>query len=162
MLQLGDLVPGGPPVLAYQPDSGLQGVAEDDLREALVRLYQSHLEKEAVRGHSLVGPQRDDISLEQAGIDLVRYGSSGQQRAALIALKVAKMLLYEECRGTYPVLLLDDLEAELDARRIRQALGLLGGPYQVLVASSRGLEWDHGHGKSRHLRVRNGIIQRLE
>jgi DNA replication and repair protein RecF len=94
--------------------------------------------------------------------DLSRYGSSGQQRATLIALKVCKMLAQKRMRGEYPVLLVDDVDAELDAERTRRALALLDGPFQAVVASARAPEWLQEHSVARHFRVRNGIIDRLE
>jgi recombinational DNA repair ATPase RecF len=63
--------------------------------------------------------------------------------------------------GSYPVLLVDDVDAELDADRTRRALHLLSGPYQVLVASASAEAWAGDQRVVRHLRVRDGIISRF-
>ena len=74
-----------------------------------------------------VGPHRDDLMLEIGGRRLREYGSTGQQRSAAIALKLLEIATLREARGTEPVLLLDDVFAELDReRQSRLALGCWG------------------------------------
>ena len=159
----GDLVPGGAPTLEYRASPKLGEDLEDGaLEAALFRALEEQYEAECRRGHALAGPQRDNLLLRQGDADLSRYGSSGQQRASLIALKISKMLVQKRKRGEYPVLLVDDVDAELDADRTRRALALLDGPFQALVASSRAPEWLRERPAARHFRVRNGIIDRLE
>jgi DNA replication and repair protein RecF len=159
----GELVPGGPPVLEYRPSPRLPAVGtEASLEEALFRGLEGQYEAERRRGHALAGAQRDDLLIRQGDADLARYGSSGQQRAGLIALKICKMLVQNRIRGEYPVLLVDDVDAELDAERTRRALALLDGPFQAFVASARAPEWLRERRLARHLMVRNGIIDRLK
>jgi len=148
----GDLIPGGRPQLEYRPHPSL----EDDLAAA----YAGRLDDELRRGHALVGPQRDDLSIQLRAGEMNRFASAGQQRAALIALKMAKMLVHKEITGSYPVLLVDDVDAELDAVRTRRALDLLDGPYQVLLASAAASGWAGERRVARHFEVRDGIISR--
>lgn len=68
-----------------------------------------------------VGPHRDDLLFEMNGIDLSRFGSQGQQRTAILAMKLAEMEFIRKETGEYPVLLLDDIGSELDNAR-REAL----------------------------------------
>lgn len=95
--------------------------AEYDLagRERLVaRDFQGQLEvqrrHEYRRGVSLVGPHRDDLSFILGGVDLGTYGSRGQQRLAVLALKLAEIDLIRDESGETPLLLLDDAASELD------------------------------------------------
>ena len=85
----------------------------------VAREFEAQLEsgrdEELRRGVSLIGPHRDDFGLEVAGIDLATFGSRGQQRLAVVALKLAETLLMTEIGGEAPVLLLDDVLSELDA-----------------------------------------------
>lgn len=69
------------------------------------------------RGISLIGPHRDDFSLALDGVDLAAFGSRGQQRLAVVALKLAETDLMREETGERPVILLDDVLSELDPRR---------------------------------------------
>jgi DNA replication and repair protein RecF len=66
------------------------------------------------RGVTLIGPHRDDIKFEVEGHDLQAFGSRGQQRLAVVALKLAEADLMREETGEEPILLLDDVLSELD------------------------------------------------
>ncbi|MFN8516092.1 MAG: DNA replication and repair protein RecF, partial [Thermomicrobiales bacterium] len=88
-------------------------------RERIVaRDFQGHLETqrrhEYRRGLSLVGPHRDDIGFTLGGMEVGTYGSRGQQRLAVLALKLAEIDLIREESGEAPILLLDDAASELD------------------------------------------------
>ena len=95
--------------------------AEYDLggRESIVaRDFQGQLDQqrrhEYRRGVSLVGPHRDDLTFALAGVDVGTYGSRGQQRLVVLALKLAEIDLIRGESGENPVLLLDDVASELD------------------------------------------------
>ncbi|HUF36192.1 MAG TPA: DNA replication and repair protein RecF [Gemmatimonadales bacterium] len=91
------------------------------------------------RGMTTVGPHRDDLLLEIGGRPLRSYGSTGQQRSAAVALKLVELATLRATRGTEPVLLLDDVFAELDRERQgRLARRLLGaGARQVFLTAPR-------------------------
>jgi DNA replication and repair protein RecF len=86
-----------------------------------------------------VGPHRDDLVLEIGGRRLRDYGSTGQQRSAVVALKLIEIAALREARGIEPALLLDDVFAELDRdRQSRLAVRLMGPEErQVFVTSPR-------------------------
>lgn len=89
-------------------------------------------------GQSLVGPHRDDLALLLDGRDLAVYGSRGQQRAAILALKWAEIAWRQHEAGEAPVVLLDDVMNELDgAHRDQVAAWLLATAGQVLVTTTR-------------------------
>jgi DNA replication and repair protein RecF len=92
---------------------------------------------ETIAGHCLVGPHRDDLEILFDGHDLRKYGSSGQQRSALLLLQLAHVSIFHATRGEYPLFLLDDLDAELDYRRISQLLEFLHGKTQTFVTTSK-------------------------
>jgi DNA replication and repair protein RecF len=92
--------------------------AEEAIRMEMAR--RAHEERR--RATTLVGPHRDDIVLLVDGRDARAFASQGQQRSAALAWKMAEVDLIEEVSRVRPVLLLDDVMSELDARR-RQALG---------------------------------------
>lgn len=88
------------------------------------RLFSTALEashdNDMRRGTTLVGPHRDDLVFKLGDVDLRRYGSQGQQRLAVLALKIALGRWVQTAVGESPVLLLDDALSELDAtRRVR-------------------------------------------
>jgi len=90
-------------------------VIRDTFRE---RLSQRQAD-EFRRGVTLVGPHRDDLLLSLDGVNLATYGSRGQQRLGILALKLAEADLMVAVGGEPPVLLLDDVLSELDPERGR-------------------------------------------
>ncbi|MEO5860747.1 MAG: DNA replication and repair protein RecF [Pyrinomonadaceae bacterium] len=92
---------------------------------------------ELVAGHSLIGPHRDDLEISLNGREIRKFGSSGQQRSALLLLQLANIEIFFEQRGEYPLFLLDDIDAELDYRRIGQLLEYLAGRTQTFVTTSK-------------------------
>jgi DNA replication and repair protein RecF len=86
-------------------------------RDALARRLRETAEKEAWNGSTLVGPHRDDLVFSLDGRDLATFSSRGQQRTAILALKLAELDLLTELDGRPPLLLLDDVFSELDPAR---------------------------------------------
>jgi len=102
---------------------------------------------EARRGVSLIGPHRDDFSFSlgdgpQAS-PLAVYGSRGQQRSAILALKLAELALMEQEVGDRPILLLDDILSELDASRRQFLLETVrANPRQVLITGTAAADFE--------------------
>jgi DNA replication and repair protein RecF len=86
-------------------------------RDALARRLRETAEKEAWNGSTLIGPHRDDLVFSLDGRDLATFSSRGQQRTAILALKLAELDLLTELDGSPPLLLLDDVFSELDPAR---------------------------------------------
>jgi len=84
--------------------------AEREILDALGR----RAAEERRMGHTLVGPHRDEVRFHVGDMDLARFGSAGQRRAALLALKVTRMEMVRQVRGELPLLLVDDLDSDLD------------------------------------------------
>lgn len=94
--------------------------------------------RDAARGMTTLGPHRDDLRLTVGGRPLRAFGSSGQQRSGAVALRLLELETVRGARGTEPVLLLDDVYAELDGRRQEQlAERLAGVPRQVFLTAPR-------------------------
>lgn len=84
---------------------------------ALARRLRETAEKELWNGTTLVGPHRDDLAFALAGRELASFASRGQQRTAILALKLAELDLLTALDGRPPLLLLDDVFSELDPAR---------------------------------------------
>jgi len=84
-----------------------------------------------------VGPHRDDLEICSDGYEIAKYGSSGQQRSALLILDLAQLSVYHTMFDEYPVFLIDDIDAELDRERIGILLDYLEGKAQTLVSTSK-------------------------
>jgi DNA replication and repair protein RecF len=93
--------------------------------------------EELRRGLTIVGPHRDDIVVSANGADLGRYGSRGQQRLAVVAIKLAELDLLENAAGEPPVLLLDDVLSELDAvHRSKIVVAIASRNAQICVTAT--------------------------
>jgi len=106
--------------------------------ESLLRdLLDLRLPAEAAAGRSLVGPHKDDLSIHLGGRETRVYGSSGQQRSALLLLDLAAISVYNSWHHDYPLFLVDDVDAELDEKRINRLLEYLEGRTQTFITTSK-------------------------
>ncbi|MFM6357806.1 MAG: DNA replication/repair protein RecF [Planktothrix sp.] len=129
--------------IIYQPNINLS-LSNQCLSTALPEtIQQAFLQKIATRaiaekqqGISLVGPHRDDVMFTINQTLARNYGSSGQQRTLVLALKLAELQLIEEVVREPPLLLLDDVLAELDLHRQNQLLEAIQDRFQTLITST--------------------------
>jgi DNA replication and repair protein RecF len=123
--------------LLYRPGSALEGEEEEiRWREAITAQLLQQRPEELRLGVCQVGPQRDEIQLLLGEQAARRYGSAGQQRTLVLALKLAELSLVEEVVGSPPLLLLDDVLAELDPQRQQWLLEAVGEGHQCLVSAT--------------------------
>jgi DNA replication and repair protein RecF len=108
----------------------------DEIRLGLLKKLESVRQDEITRGVTLYGPHRDEMRFLSNGIDLGIYGSRGQVRTAMLALKLAEVSWMKEKKSRWPVLLLDEVLAELDTRRRSDLLGRLVEARQVLLTTT--------------------------
>src|SRR6185369_16433610 len=95
------------------------------------------LEAEMYAGACLIGPHRDDFEIRFRDRNLRSFGSSGQQRSALITLDLAAISVYYCKHQEYPIFLIDDVDAELDGSRLERLLEYLDGRTQTFVTTSK-------------------------
>ena len=95
------------------------------------------LPAEVAAGHALIGPHKDDLEIHLDGREIRVYGSSGQQRSALLLLDLAAISLYNSSANEHPVFIIDDVDAELDERRIRHLLEYLENRTQTFITTSK-------------------------
>ena len=106
----------------------------DSVKKKLERLERSFDNDERL-GFTGVGPHRDDIKITSNSVDIRKFGSQGQQRSAVLSLKLAEIKLHESQIGEKPILLLDDVLAELDVNRCNAFCSAIQG-IQTIVAST--------------------------
>ena len=105
-------------------------------RDALARRLRETAEKEVWNGSTLIGPHRDDLVFSLDGRDLATFSSRGQQRTAILALKLAELDLLTELDGRPPLLLLDDVFSELDSARRGHLVRRLAELPQALITTT--------------------------
>ena len=97
-----------------------------DLEEGeLTELLLKSREKDCILGHTTVGIHRDDIQFSIGDVPLRKYGSQGQQKSFIIALKLAQYQIIAEQTGKTPILLLDDVFDKLDESRVAELITLV-------------------------------------
>jgi len=102
--------------ISYQPE-GVQAADRDSICQELLQLFQRHTKSDERYGTTTAGPHRDDLAFCLDGRQLKAFGSQGQQKSFILALKMAEMENLRMVFGEPPLLLLDDMSSELDAHR---------------------------------------------
>ena len=105
---------------------------QNGFREQLLNLRN----EEIARGVTTIGPHRDELRFLANDFDLGNYGSRGQIRTALLSLKLAEVNWMKERTGEWPVILLDEVMAELDVQRRADLLKYVGESEQVLFTTT--------------------------
>ena len=146
-----------------QPASSIAQMEDVELARLLLQLMKAKRSEEIRRKASLVGPHRDDLLFQLNDFDAVSYASQGQQRSLVLALKLAELKLVTNRINDSPILLLDDVLAELDVNRQALLMSAVDDNMQTIVTttglSGFGREWLEG---ARILSVEAGPVVESE
>jgi DNA replication and repair protein RecF len=112
------------------------GIPPDEIRDGLREKLRVTRAEEVARGMTLAGPHRDELRFIANGVDLGTYGSRGQARTGVLALKLAEMEWMRAKTGEWPILLLDEVLAELDAQRRRDLLARVSAAEQCVMTTT--------------------------
>ncbi len=112
------------------------GITREQIRQGFLQRLGSLRNEEIARGVTTIGPHRDEIRFLGNGIDLGDYGSRGQIRTTLMSLKLAEVEWLKARTGQWPVLLLDEILAELDTTRRADLLETLGEAEQAVLTTT--------------------------
>lgn len=135
---------------------------ERDIAAGLVETLNRNREREVAAAASLWGPHRDDLALTLNGRPAAAFASRAQARTIALALRLAEARLLLEHSGEHPVLLLDDILSEMDARRRASVLEATGGFDQVWITSAEQGEVDRIAAGATVFVVEDGRVRRLE
>jgi DNA replication and repair protein RecF len=137
--------------------SSLAGKGDlSDYKSLVSQRLQLRIQAELAAGRSLIGPHRDDLEVLLEGREMRVFGSSGQQRSALLLLDLAAISLYNSRHGDYPLFLIDDVDAELDERRIGQLLEYLENRTQTFITTSKRTHLENFLGRSKVYEIVDG------
>ena len=140
--------------------SSLESKGDINDYEGLISQHlQTRMQAEMFAGACLVGPHRDDLSILFCSRDLRSFGSSGQQRSALITLDLAAISVYHSKHQDYPIFLIDDVDAELDGNRIERLLEYLDGRSQTFLTTSKRSHFDRFSGRASFYEVSAGVTR---
>ena len=93
----------------------------------LLELFNTHINKDRMLQYTSVGIHKDDLDFSIKGHPIKKFGSQGQQKSYLIALKLAQFDFIKKQSGVTPILLLDDIFDKLDEQRVSQIINLVNG-----------------------------------
>ncbi len=122
--------------IVYKTNIDINNFERDKIREILEKKYKSSLDKEIEQGMTLYGPHRDDLDFFIGENDLQLFGSQGQQKVAIIALKLSEITIFKEFTGTYPIILLDDIFSELDMKTRNKLINYIPEEIQTIITSN--------------------------
>lgn len=145
--------------LAYRSQFDHLRIDEITPERFLARLGE-YRGREKQRGQTLVGPHRDDLELSITGMDLRRFGSRGEHKSAIMALKMLETAYLKRKLNTAPIILLDDLISELDEHRARQCVQHFAGKGQLFI-SAVSLISDASLREAAKFRITAGMVERI-
>lgn len=130
------------PLRATSPRTGRNSEFGDlswELKQSLVteEKLRNNRERDIAAGYTLSGPHRDDFRFVLKGRDLEFFGSRGEQRMAVLALKLAELEYFKVKRGVRPVLALDDIFSELDWEHRETVLSVIGNQQTIITAAEK-------------------------
>lgn len=129
-------------------------------KDELLKLYKKEQQRDIILGKTNIGIHRDDYDFVLNGFNLKDYGSEGEQKNAVIALKMAEINIFKEEKGVIPILILDDLFSELDEEKINNILSFISDDIQTFVTTT---ELNKVHVKlkkgSSIFKVTNGTVE---
>lgn len=97
---------------------------------------KSNIKKDIFYKMSMLGPHRDDFQLELDGKNILLYGSQGQMRCAVLALKFAEIPIFKKVLGVSPILLLDDIFSELDVNKKNALIDFIPNDIQTIITTT--------------------------
>ena len=132
----------------------------EQAKKSFLKQLEARRKEELARGTTLIGPHRDELRFIAEEIDLGVYGSRGQQRTAVLALKLAEVHWMRQKINDWPILLLDEVMAELDVHRRSFLLGQINGASQcVLTATDPEMFTAEFRTHARLMRVTGGRVE---
>ncbi len=143
--------------ISYQASvENMQNTAREGTAQCLQEAFKHARVRDIASGVTSCGPHRDDLVIDINGISARTYGSQGQQRSCVLAMKLGEAALLEKSAGEPPVILLDDVMSELDSSRQDYVLNHIRGS-QVFITCCEPTPALRGGGKA--FSMSNGILQ---
>ena len=142
------------------PELDFDNFEKENVKDKILEFISKNHRAEISRGQSLYGPHSDDIELFINNKEAKSFGSQGQQRTLVLALKLAEIKYIKELTNEVPLLLLDDVMAELDPKRQKHLLDLVGLDTQTFITTTHLEDFSESWLKnSSVLKVSNGTIE---
>lgn len=155
--------PEGQFALPMQTSVQRTGYSLAQLQQGFAAKLTDARREEIARGVTTIGPHRDELRVLCNGVDLTDFGSRGQIRTAILSMKLAEVDWYKQKTGEWPVLLMDEILAELDTDRRAYLLDYLDHTEQALLTTTDMNLFPHGfHEQCERWQVAQGNVNQLD
>lgn len=149
--------------IKYIPSIELENFDKETIKKTLEDAYNNHLEKEIRLKSTLYGPHRDDFTFNLENHNLREFGSQGQQKMAVIALKLSEIEIFKDFKKTSPIILLDDVFSDLDNIKKNNLLKHIDKDMQVIITTTDLDSIDKKLlTKAKLIHIDNGQIKKIE
>jgi DNA replication and repair protein RecF len=142
---------------SYKPSFSFTN--ENDIQASFLNKLHRDKTVERVRGLTISGPHRDDFVFKIENKDLRLFGSRGQHKSVLTALKFAEFFYLKKKKEETPILLLDDLFSDLDYHREKQILEIIQNLGQTFITTTKKISKIHPDLKQNEYLVQDGAIK---
>lgn len=105
-------------------------------KDDYIRFFRDNYDSDIEKGSTMYGPHRDDFVFLLDDEDLKLYGSQGMQRIAILSFKLAEINLFKEIKGSYPIVLLDDIFSEIDIDKRKNLLRFIKSNIQFIITTT--------------------------
>lgn len=122
--------------LKYTPSIEIEEYTKENIKEILENKFKEGLEKEIMAKTTLYGPHRDDFEFDVEEDNLKSFGSQGQQKMAVLALKLSEIEVFSDYKKTSPIILLDDVFSDLDSNKKNNLLKHIKKDMQVIITTT--------------------------
>ena len=122
--------------IVNHPSVNFTDYKAETLKKELTAMLEDNFDKELKLKTTLYGPHRDDFDFILNGQNLKNYGSQGQQRVAVITLKLSEIEILKDYKQTSPIVLLDDVFSELDIQKGESLLTNIKHDCQVIITTT--------------------------
>jgi DNA replication and repair protein RecF len=130
----------------------------EDIQKSFIRRLEKAVNIEIKRGSTIYGPQRDDYEIFLNKMNIKQYGSQGQQRTAVLSMKLCEIDIVKEDTGEYPVLLLDDVMSELDRKRQEFLIKNLVNVQTFITCTDKSFFAGNDRNDVKFFKVENGVV----
>jgi len=122
--------------IKYLPSIDFTSMDKETIRKEMSENLKNNYEKEVRFKTTLYGPHRDDFIFTLNDENLKNYGSQGQQRVAVLTLKLSEIQIFKDYKQNNPIVLLDDVFSELDNSKKNNLLKYINGDMQVIITTT--------------------------
>ena len=122
--------------IKYKPAVEIEEYTKEKIKEILENKFKEGREKEIIAKTTLYGPHRDDFEFNIGEDNLKTFGSQGQQKMAVLALKLSEIEIFSDYKKTSPIILLDDVFSDLDSIKKNNLLKHIKKDMQVVITTT--------------------------